>query len=613
MLSTMREKTKVIMLVLAVAFVGWLVFDVGMGVSGRGQLRTQDVGSVNGRPIRYQDWLDAYRTASEEARQQNPGQVLTREDQRRLEDEAFDQLVQRELLGQEERTRGILVTDREIGEAVRRFPPPEITNDPQFQTEGRFDPQKYDRFLTQTTASRPYLIAMEARYRDELPRFKLLEQVTSDIYVSDSKLWTIWRDQHDSVTVRALVIRPSQAVSDASLHIGDADLQAYYAAHPDDFKRPATAYLSFIVLSRLPTPVDSVMIFARARMLRDSILHGADFAALARTESADSATRSRGGELPMFGRGQMTPKFEEAAFKLRAGEVSEPVLTPFGVHLIRVERRTADSVKARHILIPLARMGARLDTLEARADSLDRLAAEQTDPAALDSVSSKLQLAITHGPPLYQGLPYGLGRYRIPDVGIWAFEAHPGETSPVIETGGGYYVFRLDSVKPAGVAPLAEVREEVLGRVTLEKKRAAAEQIAHDAERRLNSGQALEQVAEALHLTVTTLGPFSRTATVPVLGAATEAVGAAFRLRVGERSRLFSGDEGFFFIEPQRRARPDSAAWASQKDDQRLAVLRAARQLRVQAYLDALKREARVKDRRAEVLRPASADQAPSR
>ena len=50
MLSTMRENTKIIMLILAVAFVGWLVFDVGMGGTGRGELQTQDVGSVNGKP-----------------------------------------------------------------------------------------------------------------------------------------------------------------------------------------------------------------------------------------------------------------------------------------------------------------------------------------------------------------------------------------------------------------------------------------------------------------------------------------------------------------------------------------------------------------------------------
>ena len=119
---------------------------------------------------------------------------------------------------------------------------------------------------------------------------------------------------------------------------------------------------------KLPTPVDSAEAMAHARALRDSILHGADFAAIARNESADSGSRAQGGELPMFGHGRMVPAFETAAFHLPIGQVSEPVVSPFGVHLIKVERRTADSVQARHILLPIARSGARLDTLEARAD-----------------------------------------------------------------------------------------------------------------------------------------------------------------------------------------------------------------------------------------------------
>jgi peptidyl-prolyl cis-trans isomerase D len=610
MLSTMREKTKIIMLVLAVAFVGWLVFDVGMGVSA-GQVAAPDIGVVNGTPIRYQQWLDASRAAYEEARQQNPGVSLTREDMRLIEDGAFNALVEQLLLRDEYRRRGISVSDREIADAVRRYPPPEVTQSPQFQTEGQFDPQKYERFLQTTSASREYLIAMEARYREELPRIKLLQQVTSDIYVSDPKLWTIWRDQHESVTVRALLIRPEQAVSDASVRVSDEDTRAYYEANREEFRRPARAALSFLAIAKLPERVDSVAAVEFARVLRDSIARGADFAELARNESADSASREQGGDLGTFGRGQMVRAFEEAAFRQPVGVVGEPVTTPFGIHLIRVERRTGDSVQARHILIPIARRGERLDTLEARADSLDRLAGERSEPWALDSAAHVMGLAIQRGPPLIQDVGYVLGRYRIPDVGIWAFEARVGETSPVIETGGAYYVFRLDSVRAEGVPPLAEIEAEVTLQALRAKKRAAAEAIARDAERRLDAGQSLDQVAQALGLSVITLGPFTRSGTAPLLGAATEAIGAAFRLRVGERSRLLSNDEALFFLETARRVRADSTVWAQQRDQQRINLLRVARQLRVQAYLDALRRSADVKDRRAEVLRPAADDQVP--
>jgi len=122
-------------------------------------------------------------------------------------------------------------------------------------------------------------------------------------------------------------------------------------------------------------------------------------------------------------------------------------------------------------------------------------------------------------------------------------------------------VFRLDSLLPAGIAPLAAIEPAVRAEVVREKKRQAAEAIARDAEHRLDSGQNLDQVAAELRLPVQTLGPFSRTSSVPLLGTATEAVGAAFRLRVGERSHLLAGQPGVLLLEAMRRIRADSAAW----------------------------------------------------
>jgi peptidyl-prolyl cis-trans isomerase D len=606
MLSTMREKTKVIMIVLAVAFVGWLVFDVGMGVTGRGKTQSQDVGSVNGAPIRYQTYIDTYRAVYEQARQQNPGVNFSREEVRELENQAFNQLVQSLLLKGEYRRHNIVVTDQEIVDAVRRLPPPEITQAPDFQTNGQFDPAKYERFLSSSNANtRQYLLAMEARYAEELPRYKLLQEVTSDIYIPDSKLWTVWKDTHDSLTARILVIRP-EMVADSVATVADADLRRYYDAHRNDFRRPARAQLSFIAVSKRPTAEDSIMLVGRVRTLRDSILKGADFAALARTESADSVSARQGGSVGTFGHGQMDAAFERAAFALPVGRISDPVFSTFGIHLIKVDRKTADSVTARHILIPYGRIGARLDTLEARADSLDRLAAEQTDRGALDSAAHHMGLSVEKGPILYQTVPYVLGRFRVPDVSVWAFEAQPGETSPVVENGGAYYVFRLDSLWAAGVPPLDEVRSEVQVAATREKKHAAAERLAREAERQLATGQTIDQVAATLGLTATTIGPFTRTSSVPILGTASAAVGSAFRLRAGERSALMSNEQAYFFLQPERRSPADSTAWAAQRDQQRGQIIRAARQLRVQSYMESLRRSARVKDRRAEVMRPAA-------
>ena len=610
MLTTMRERTKYIMFILAIAFVGWLVFDVGMGVTGRNQNQGgQNAGKVNGTPIRYQVWMEAERQASEQWRQQNPGANQSREEQLRLGDAAFEKLVQDRLLQADWERRGISVSDREIVAAVQNSPPPEVTNSPEFRTEGRFDIDKWRRFLSSSAIPTAELQSLEQRYREELPRVKLLRQITSDVYVSDGKLWQIWKDGRDSLTVRALVVRPEDAVSDASIRITPQEIEAYYRTHQSELRVPARAFLSFVGISKLPEKIDSVNTVARARTLRDSLVRGADFAEVARRESADSGSRPQGGELGTIGKGQMVPAFDRAVFSLPIGQISEPVVTPFGAHLIQVERRTTDSSTARHILVSFERTGPRLDSLEARADSLDRLGSEQTTAGALDSVARVMHLGINTAPPVTPNHPLLLGRFVVPDVSVWAFEARRGETSPVIENLGAFYVFRLDSVTVEGVPPLAMVELRLRAAVMREKKRAAAEAIARDAGVRMARGGTMDQVAQQLRLPIETIGPFTRTATVRLLGVASAAVGSAFRLRVGERSGLLGNDEGFFFVEAQRLVRADSAAWAGQKDQQRIEVLRAARQLRVRFYLEGLRAAAKVENGLAELRRrPAVAD-----
>src|SRR5207302_1985504 len=112
-----------------------------------------------------------------------------------------------------------------------------------------------------------------------------------------------------------------------------------------------------------------------------------------------------------------------------------------------------------HILVPVVLQGAHLDAVDGRADSLDRLAAERTEPGALDSAAHRLHLAVERAPTLVQGERLLLGGRAVPDVSVWAFEGRaPGETSPVIEGPAAYYVFRLDSLTPERVPTLAEIR-----------------------------------------------------------------------------------------------------------------------------------------------------------
>jgi peptidyl-prolyl cis-trans isomerase C len=111
--------------------------------------------------------------------------------------------------------------------------------------------------------------------------------------------------------------------------ISDADARKYYAGQTGAMKPEEEVRARHILVESKD----------KARELFEKIAHGSDFAQLAKEHSKDPGSKDQGGELGFFARGQMVPQFEEAAFNLKKGEVSEPVESQFGWHIIRVDDR----------------------------------------------------------------------------------------------------------------------------------------------------------------------------------------------------------------------------------------------------------------------------------
>jgi len=290
--------------------------------------------------------------------------------------------------------------------------------------------------------------------------------------------------------------------------------------------------------------------------------------------------------------------------RLSPGVLSEPVLTEFGYHLIRVDAAKGDSVHVRHILIPIALLAKHLDAVDARTDSLDRLAAEQTAGSRLDSAARVLHLSVASTPKLVQGEGVSLNGRAVPDVSIWAFEGRaPGETSPVIDGDHVSYVFRLDSVQAEGVPPLDQVRARVVAAVQYEKKKALARARAEQVGEKLRNASDLLTAGRAMGYPVERLGPFTRVTAPSHFVRNPMALGAAFGLRPGEKSGVVTGDAGSFLLQVLAHQNADSSAWVKQRTQQRETLMRPLVQARVQQYLAALRADAKIVDRRSEIYR----------
>jgi peptidyl-prolyl cis-trans isomerase D len=601
MMRSFRENAKWIFYILAFAFIGWLIFDVGMGLTGA-KTGADVVLKIDGTEIHAQQWQAAVAAAQENYRRGGGG-TLNADQQKDLEDGVVDQITQDVVLQEAYSRLGITVSDQEIIDAARTSPPPEVMQTPDFQTNGQFDMNKWLRFLASPAAAE-LMLNLEARYRQQIPQLKLAQYLTADVYVPDAKLWRIWRDQHDSVTTAVVAVQAVN-IPDTAVKVSDQDVQAYYTKHQKEFTRPALAYTTFLALPRAPEATDTAAALAEARRLRGvAVVSESAFARVAKQSSIDTVTGAKGGDLGWIKRNE--PGFDTgflAGLKpLQPGQVSQPVLSQFGFHIIRVDKAGGDSVRVRHILVPIAMTGPRLDAVEAKADTLDRLAAEHDDGSVIDSLGKKMHLNVAQAPSLYQGDRMTLGRYVVPEVGTWVFGGiRPGQTSKVIEGERAYYVFRLDSLHPAGVPPLAEIRARIEQAARFDKKRELARQRGQALAALVTAAPDFKQAATAGGYAPIVLGPFSRLRPPAQLQPDPEVIGAAFGLKPGDRSPLIEGRTGDFLLEGVARSKPDSTAWLAQREQQRQGLVRTAQQARVQAYLAALKAKAKVVDRRKEL------------
>lgn len=599
-LQSMRSVAKYIWWILIIAFVGSFLLYQTSGLSGRSPVTTNTaVATVNGEDIMLTSWQNAVSNL-EQQEQQRLGRGITLDERRTLEDRAFDELVNDVLLQQEYKRRGITVTDDEIREMARVSPPPQAMQSPELQTEGRFDVQKYQRLLASPLARQSgMLVGLESYYRSEIPKQKLFDQIASDVYASDTRLWQIYKDRHDSAQVSYVLLRP-ETLTDTAVTVTDAEIGQFYERNKKKFDRPGRAVISLVAVPRTVTAADSVASKAHIDKIRAEIVGGAKFEDVAKRESMDSVSGSNGGALGKGGRNRFTPKFEEAAYALKTGEISQPVLTPFGWHIIRVNEHKGDSLDVNHILVTIAQSDSSATRTDRRADSLASQAANQDDPKKFDAAAKVLGITPASVVAIEKEPLNFAGRY-VPSASAWAFSGvSAGETSDLFDSPEAYFLARLDSLQPGGQQALSEVREEIRRRLArdkrVEKLRPSALQLIQAAK-----GSTLEVAAAAKQLSVEKSAAFTRVDQVAGLGQFNQAVGAAFTVPVGQVGGPAVALDGLAVIRVDRRVEADKAAFETQKIEQRAQLIQSLRQQRVEEYMTSLRGSVKVEDHRTKV------------
>ncbi|MFL5541982.1 MAG: peptidylprolyl isomerase [Longimicrobiaceae bacterium] len=603
MMQMIRSNAGKVMTILIVGgFLGWMVYGIGMEVTGAGGTRRGELGSVNGTPISVEAFQRRVQELEQQVRTQGTGRISA-EEQRQIEDRAWDDMVSQILVQQELDRRDIRATDDEIRYAALNIPAPAYQRQEIFQTNGQFDINKYRAYLSSPQASDEVLSGLEQYYRGVIPESKLQEQIAAGVWLSDAQLWRLYRDRTETATVEYVALDLSR-LAPGSVQVSDGEIRDWYNAHQDEFKRPRTARFTVAYLPTGAGERERLQTLAHAEQLRAQLAAGGDFAAAARAESSDTGSARQGGNLGTVRHGQMVAPFDSAVWALPVNEVSAPVLTQFGYHLIQVTERGGDTAVVRHILLPIRKSDAEIETIDARSDSLGRLAESQSLERAARSVGAVLRQGVTVSDelpyipgvgPATEALNWAAGEVRQPDAG-------PHPVSDVMEGDQALYVVRLESYLPKGTMTLAEaapaIREQLILRKKRERARAEGERMVAE----VKGGKTLQQAAAARGLTVQREGPFTRLEPNRTFGQASAAVGAAFGTPLNQVSNVVETAAGLFIVRPVARTAASAAEFARDRGQIRQVLTGQMRQQAMQRWLESARRAANIKDNRDKVF-----------
>ena len=600
MMTLLRQKTVLVLWFVIFAFIGLIVVEWGADYSGAGTNDAGDaVGVINGKTISLREFQDALRRVARQMPQEQ------RADQALLVQQVWDYYVREIILNQEYERLGFEVTDGEIASYTRNNPPQAVREFETFQTDGAFDMEKYAQFIgNPANLSDPnnqaLVLWIESTIERQLLDYRLQRMLRGTAQVSPNEARQYFAEANEKVRVE-YAFAPSAAADD-EIEVSDEDLAAYYQENVADYEHPDQIKLEYVYFPKVASAEDSLEVKEEIERIRQEIEAGADFAELAGVVSDDEGSAARGGDLGFFGRGQMVAPFEEAAFALAPGELSEPVQTRYGWHLIKVEERLEESsgerVHARHILLRYQPSRTTEDSLRSRAEVFQEQATAEGFAATLSASST--EATTTNFLRKSQAVP-GVSANTTWLVN-WFFEQEPGAVSQVIEDDSGLWVAQLVAKRPEGTAPLDELKDRLESLVRARKKAAHAAARLEAVRREVGAGATLAQAAQNAGVEFHTPEAFARTESVEGLGRANAVIGAAFRLEKGRLSEVIEvaegSNRGAYLLKLLEKTPVDEEQFAAQRE-QVVTQLQAQReQEAVQNWFAHLYETAEIEDNR---------------
>lgn len=520
MLTQIREKTQGIIAGFILALIGipFALWGVNSYFDTGGKINVAKVDGVGISQDEYRRTLDRMRVHVEPQALNDP----------RFKQSVLDSLISQTLLTRDAENQGYRISDVQLAQILR--------DQPAFQRDGRFDPALYEALLRREGLSPR---EFEARVREDMLANQVQAGISESHIVTQAEIAALARLLAQERELAHAMISAEALMSKATVSV--PDIEQYYSAHPEMFQFPEQVRIEYLRLSAgdvdqgyQPTEEDlkkaydeeaaryvipekrrashilislpaqpgedqSKEALARIQDIAKQARAGSDFGGLAKKHSADSATAAQGGDLGEVRRGVLPKELEDAVYALKSGEISQPVRSTYGYHLVKLTALTPEKRKSfaevRKELIEAVRRRQAEEHFFEVSEKFRNLVYEQPDSLAPAAKALGLEIRKSE----WFSPAGGSGIAANPKVVQAAFEPDvlsQARNSDAIEISADTLVaVRVAGRRPAGRKPLAEVRPQIERILKQQRALEQARSLGEAALRELRAGTSLEALA----------------------------------------------------------------------------------------------------------------------
>ncbi len=602
MFKFLRSNAKFFYWVIAATFIAFIFVAWGMDVAGGGGAAGPaigSIGSVDGVDISAQQYEMAVQQIQAGMRRNNPDRPLTANQVALAREQAWDQVVRETILYKEIAKRNLTVTDAEVLRIFKESPPPEILAAFADET-GQPDLQAYYAALGNPNAGINWVQA-ENYVRQSVPRQKLAQMLTAGVSVSEDEVRDAYRGQTGRAVVEFMGLNLDDMAGD--YQPSDAEIQAYYDSHPGDFRQDAQALCKAVAWEITPGAEDFDEVRALALEVKAEIESGARTFEEAAAVYSEDGSASNGGDLGTFDRNRMVAPFTEAAFSLPVGQISDPVETQFGFHLIEVLEQETEGgevarVHARHILLRVTPSEATRDAVYERATAFREAATADNFMGLADADTTAKVLSPR---PFFEGRDVP-GLRDSAAGGRFVFRSESGAISPLYFTEDHVYIVLSEGVQPPGSQPLDRVRAQVELSLRQERQTAAARNQLAPAVARVRAGEAMADVAAELGMIHAVSDTITNAANIPEVGYATAMNTVALQTEQGTLVPEVATGRGLFAMTVLWQQPMDEELYASRREMLRTAILQQKQARALEDWFQARIAELEIRDLRDSMM-----------